>query len=245
MNENKKQQYMSEIYYEKKETATWIKDKKFMKDYNSSKYIDNNFMLKFVNKHFFTKKCKKTFYFPNEIWDKILLFNGVQKIMNYEEILKIDIHVLTRAYSFFNDNNLLCLILLNYDHQHLDFHKFRIYFKMQNRLSKYIENNLLENNLLKNTLIYFHVKTYITFLSDYCSFVPLNIDIDVICNQELFHVRFHQYMDKKLNQPKLDYGRLLCVRFQQYMNEEKLNQTILDDEPDLEETNINNFKNMN
>lgn len=285
MDKEQKQLYIQKIGYKKIEVPKkWTSDKKFMEDYNLSKHTDNNFMFRFIKiifeffdlvcvfyKHYFTKKFKNTFYFPNEIWDKILLFNGIQKIMNYEEILKINIHVLMRSYLIFNNknslpfdmvnsltltslidsmkgDNSLCLILLNYHKhynyhkQHYNFHKLKIYFKIKNFLDNYIKNNfddLVEKNLLKNTLIYFHVKTYITFLSEYCSFVPLNININVFCDYKLASICYQQFM-KGINQNNV-YEPTPFEQLIKKRNKEILNQINSDDDiPDLEEININN-----
>ncbi len=184
-----------------------------MKNFNESKRYSKGFLIIFINivKHFidivnelielicFCYKyyfvTKKTFYFPNEIWDQILLYNGIQKIQNYEELLKIDTNLLIQSYSSFNTS---VFVLEASKYRHI--HKIEVFISIKRKIKKYIENNfdnLVKENSLKNALLYFHIKNYVTFLSEYSTFVPLEINVNVMCNHKSFHIFFLQYMKLK------------------------------------------------
>jgi hypothetical protein len=135
---------------------------------------------------------KAMFQFPDEIWDIILVFSGYQKILNYDELLKIDINILIRSYLdisvnfdnfYFFKNGIKKKIIIKKQSKHID------YYNKKKLLIIYIFNNfnklLFNTNLLKKALIYFHIKVYITFLSNYCSFKPLHIDLQFIFNKAI------------------------------------------------------------
>ena len=147
------------------------------------------------------------FQFPDEIWDIILVFAGYQKILNYDELLKIDINILIRSYlnisvnfdNFYFFSNYIIKstkITIKKQSKHID------YYKKKQLLIMYIFNNfnklLCNTNLLKKELIYFHIKIYITFLSNYCSFKPLNIDLQFIFNKATIFNLFRNIQIKKI-----------------------------------------------
>ncbi len=66
-------------------------------------------------------------------------------------------------------------------------------------IKKYIElfyNKLLNDNLLKNTLIYYHIKLYVAFLSDY-SYKPLEINLEIIHRTQLFYIAYEEILEEE------------------------------------------------
>ena len=82
------------------------------------------------------------FYFPDEVWDYILMFAGYQKISNYEEMLKIDVHILMQSYLHINNHQNNFLI----DYNHAVLNKELSFKKNSKLIKKYI--NLFNNKLL-------------------------------------------------------------------------------------------------
>jgi hypothetical protein len=132
------------------------------------------------------------FYFPDEVWDYILMFAGYQKISNYEEMLKIDLHILMKSYLHINKHQNRFVI----DCNHAVLNKELSFKKNSKNIKKYIKlfyNKLLNNNSLKNTLIYFHIKLYVTFLSNY-SHNAKEINLEIIHCKNKFYILYQEIL---------------------------------------------------
>ena len=175
-------------------------NKKYMKLFQTSKNAETQSLI--------TTETESGFYFPNEIWDYILIFAGYQKISNYEEMLKIDLHILMKSYLHINNHSNKFLI----DYKNAVLSK-QISFKKNSKIiKKYIEllyNKLLNNDTLKNTLIYFHIKLYVAFLSDY-SHNALEINLEIIYCKNLFYIEYQ----KKLGKSQRDISEMYTINEQ-------------------------------
>ena len=134
------------------------------------------------------EKTKKNYCLIKELWDIVLSFVGIQKISNFEQLQSIDLHSLMHFYININIHSKRNLIKLN-EKKINKKSKYKSYAKNHELMKNYIRCNyhkLLKDNSLKQILIYFHIKLYVTFLSEYHS-RPLTINLNIFyCDNEFF-----------------------------------------------------------